>query len=298
VIRTQHDLVVLRGTGSGDFAAPDTRYVPDWYFGNWAMGAADFDGDGNLDIALAAFRIVRVFFGDGAGHFPRFASATTTMLHPSPGRSPDYQGGNNPRNLAFGQFARAGRTEIAAGTAEGDVVILAYESGALREVSRIETEFIDTFVYAGAFREPGKTDAYLTGNYTVLGTRAAPRLFYVETAEPIVTTSRPSGRSRAVRGFAANTLNFDVEMQGGCVPQNTDHWSLTREGIFGFDRHGARTVETVLENGTLYFRLTAPWAKAPILGRVQQISGGTYTGDVFVSAPCGAQTVPFTITPR
>jgi hypothetical protein len=296
VIRTQHDLVLLRGTGSGDFAVPENRYVPDWYFGNWAMGAADFDGDGNVDIALAAFRIVRVFFNDGTGHFPRFASAVTTMLRPIPGRAPEFQGGNNPRNLGFGQFVRAGRTEIAAGTAEGDVVILAYENGALREVSRIETEFVDTYLYAGAFREPGKTDAYLTSPFT--GTQAAPRLLYVEAAEPIVTTSRPSGRSRAVRGFAASTLHFDVEMHGGCVPQNTDHWSLTREGIFGVDRHGAQTVETVLENGTLYFRLTAPWARLPILGRVQQGAGGSYTGDVFVSAPCGAQMMPFTITPR
>jgi hypothetical protein len=296
VIRTQYDLVFLRGTGAGDFAPQQTRYLPNQYFGGWAMESGDIDGDGNLDVALAAFRIVRVFFGDGTGKFPRFASATTPMLHAAAERPPDWQGGNNPRSLALGSFVHAGRTEIAAGTAEGDVVVLAYENGKLREVSRIETEFVDAFVQSAAFREPGKTDLYLTGNYNPTGTKATPRLFYVE-PDSADTISRPAGRSRAVRGFLSPIANFDVAMRGDCAPVATERWALTREGVFGLERRQEQTVETVLENGSLYFRLTTPWALAPIMGALE-LHGGAYKGDVFVKSACGLGDVQFTITAR
>lgn len=52
VIKSQHDLVVLRGIREGDFAPADVRYIPNRYFGGWDMKVADIDGDNHLDIAL------------------------------------------------------------------------------------------------------------------------------------------------------------------------------------------------------------------------------------------------------
>ena len=72
VLRGVNDLVVLRGTGGGDFV-PQTRFLPQTAFGWWSTSLADVDRDGNLDVVLAGFRSVRVLFGDGRGGFSRVA---------------------------------------------------------------------------------------------------------------------------------------------------------------------------------------------------------------------------------
>jgi hypothetical protein len=55
VIRRVHGLVVLHGTGGGNFV-PRTCYLPDEPFGNRSTGLADVDREGNLDVVTAGFR--------------------------------------------------------------------------------------------------------------------------------------------------------------------------------------------------------------------------------------------------
>src|SRR5205814_994518 len=59
---------------------------------------------------------------------------------------------------AIGHFTRSDRNEIAADTLEGDLVIFAYEQGALIETSRTETGFPFLLFKAGNFRGSALTD--------------------------------------------------------------------------------------------------------------------------------------------
>lgn len=310
VIRAPKELVVLRGIGGGEFAPPDIRYLPRSYVAAETLELGDIDGDGNLDVAMSAYRMVRVFLGDGTGRFPRVVSAATRRLRNIPGMGPDVDGKTNPRSLALGQFIRKGRTEIAAGTAEGDVLVFAYESGMLREVSRTETEFPDAYVNAGVFRESGETDMFLTGNYGYnYGAKPPSRLFYVDPAPPVLNAAHSGGRTRAVRGFASPMMKFDVEMRGNCAPEATVRWTIAREGVFGLERRSAagesvsgleraeETVETLLDGGPLMFRLTVPWASEPLHGELARTQTG-YRGEVFTKTQCGSGYVQFTVTQR
>ena len=56
---------ILLGDGSGGFGAP---YTPPALEGNEAVGAADFNGDGHVDLLVGDFGR-RVLFGDGQGGF-------------------------------------------------------------------------------------------------------------------------------------------------------------------------------------------------------------------------------------
>jgi len=303
VIRTNEELVLLRGIGGGDFAAAEGRYLPWDPFGWWATELADVDGDGNLDVVNAGFRLVRVFFGDGNGAFPRVSSARIAKLRetviPSyaqvpmpphiPAPTPDTQG--LPRTLAFGSFVGAGRTEIAAGTGEGDVVILAYERGALREVGRVETELLSADVHAGAFSGRGRTDVYVTWNFFYPPQRPASRLLYG--APSPVEPGHGVSRSRAAHGSFAQVTELAFRASGDCVNMN-ETWTLTREGIFGVDR--AHGVETAIEGDVLAFRLTVPWAPAPVMVNLRA-NGRSYEGAQEIETNCGWRMVTFSATP-
>lgn len=54
----------------------------------------------------------------------------------------------------------------AAGTGAGDLVVLSYENGALREVARTLTELWLPTVKAGSFRTPGVSDMPATTTAT------------------------------------------------------------------------------------------------------------------------------------
>lgn len=305
VVRTNEELVVLRGIGNGELAAAEERYLPWSPFGWWETELEDVDRDGNLDVVMAGFRVVRVLFGDGRGGFPRVSYARVAKLRetiippfaqvPHPPELPPVTPDTNPqpRTLAFGEFIGKGRTEIAAGTGEGDVVIFAIERGALREVGRIATELLSADVHAGAFFARGRTDLYVTWNFFYPPERPQSRLLYAD-PKPVDEPQPVAGRTRAVRGSMVQTTRLHVEASGGCV--NVDEqWTLTREGIFGIDR--AHGVETAMESGLLAFRLTAPWAPEPVQMTLQA-NGRSYEGALDIVTNCGAQVVTFRATPR
>jgi hypothetical protein len=111
-------LLICKGLGKGRFAQPTAFEVGDF---PEAIEAADFDGDGNIDLALAieAGGDARILFGDGKGTFPG------TLDLPVGGRSEclvavDLNGDGLPDLLIVDQkeltvFINAGGRKFAAG---------------------------------------------------------------------------------------------------------------------------------------------------------------------------------------
>jgi FG-GAP-like repeat len=309
VFRTGEELVIARGIGNGDFAPAEIRYLPMQPFGFSHTEVADVDGDGNLDVIIAGFRRISVFFGDGRGAFPRFQWAAIDKVreavipswavipHPpgTPGLTPDNI--SQPRILAVGQFIGQGRTEIAAGTGEGDVVVFAYENGALREVGRETTAHLGADVQRGAFHARGKSDLLVTWNYSYPAQRPRPRVLNAEPRPLEPPSPRREIRTRAFRGIASAESIFDVQASGDCIAFS-ETWMLTREGIFG--RNADRTVETTIESGVLSFRVAAPSsmsAQWPITGALRA-NGRRYEGIVEMDTPCGFAPVTLIAVPR
>ena len=306
VIRTSNELNVLRGVGNGDFAPAVTRWLPSNPFGWWETELVDVDNDANLDVLVAGQRVVRAFLGDGRGSFPRLASTKIARLHDPVYPSGTWIGGppgrpaitadnaNQPRNFAFGSFVRKGRTEIAAGTGEGDVVVLAWERNGLREVDRIQTEQLSADVHAGSFLAPGSHDLYVTWNFGYPQARPVPRLLYAEPAAAAQQV-RSVSRRRAVDARTA-PMSFDVRVSHPCMATTTDTWELTWEGPFGVQRRPDRTVEVTLDGDVLAFRLEPAGGETTATTLEQK--HGTYEGTHDVDTPCGRQFVKITAKAR
>jgi hypothetical protein len=104
----------LRGIGGGAFDAPVATEVG---AGPTSLAVADFDGDGFLDVALAAAvdGLVTVLYGDGSGAFPRRTDVPT---------------GVDCRSIALGDFDRDGLPDVAALAAGNQVVAILLSTGA------------------------------------------------------------------------------------------------------------------------------------------------------------------------
>lgn len=301
VVRAESSLITMLGIGGGDFAPPVIRYLPGRHFvgSTGDMRLSDIDGDKNLDIIIAAPRLVRVFMGDGTGRFPRVASAPIAQL-----RSPAVPINRESLQLelAFpklevGQFVRSGRNEILAGIREGDLVVLAYENNKLQEVARTETEFLSPQVYVGAYRTPGRTDVYVTGAMWNNGW-PTPALMYVDGTLPTAARATVGGRTRAVRGFASPGTKFDVQLRGdSCVTTSFDSWTVTREGIWGTQRTPEKAVDLVQEGDILSVRFNAPWATTPVEAYLER-KGNNYVGFTHANTACVSSRVQVTVTPR
>jgi len=298
LIPTQNDLVLLRGRGNGDFAPPENHFAP---VGSSNFALADVDGDGNLDFVTEEFRGVRVLFGDGAGHFPRHSIISVPRVREVAHSAIDemkYQSGH-VHHLAIGEWVRQGRVEIAIGTPEGDAVILAYQNGRMAEVGRVATEYMGTEIHAGSFLEAGKRDLYMIWAFDYFSNRPQPRLFDAQPA----TSVRGGGRTRAARGFVSPKLEFDVTITGDCAPAEVLRWSLTREGIFGFDEREGYKVETISPyDGRLDYRLTVPWSSIPIIGWLDystfRKTAGTWIGSAGARTACGEHVVRLSAVQR
>jgi hypothetical protein len=294
VIRCLDDLVTLRGTGGGTFTV-ENLYLPMDY-GWWGTRLADVDADGNLDVILAAFRSVRVFFGDGRGKWPRTTTASIAKVRDAnvPATLPDLgvDRMNQPRDLAAGHFTRRDRMEIAAGTGEGDLVILAYEGGALREVARTPTEFWLLGVRGGTFREPARTDLYVTGTLYWGANMPRPRVFHA-IERPAIEPVRAAGRRRAVSAPARAQTEVEVQTSGECMEPYAARFAFARDGIFGLADQASTRIEAVFDGPSMYFRLSAPFALEPVKTALAN-AGGTYTATPSVLTPCGWKTMTIT----
>jgi hypothetical protein len=298
VIRCVNDLVVLRGTGGGKFAV-ENRYLPsNERFGSQSARLGDIDGDGNLDVVLPAQRGIRVFFGDGRGNLGRSTQVTIAKTHEielPPGLeflAP--KNINEPRDLALGHFTRNDRMQIAAGTVEGDVVVFSYEQNQLKEVSRNRTEFWQADVRSGSFRGAGN-DLYVTGTLIWGEMYPKPRLFLGADHISTSAASTPqSSRRRAINGSPL-ALALQMEMRGECIDESSAEWSFTRDGVFGVAKRGDTTIEAVFEGSSIYYRLSAPFAKEPVTGVLTEDSG-SYAGTADVMTSCGTKTMSINAT--
>ncbi len=201
-----------------------------------------------------------------------------------------------PRDLAFGEFVASGRTEIAAGTAEGDVVILAFVQGRLQEVSRTQTEFVLPDLHAGAFLQPGRVDLYVTWNAGYGAGYPKPRLFSAQPSISASTVSPSRARTRAARTpTPASPHAFSITAGGACVPSVAVASVLTGDGAFGIYRDAGQTLETVVDDeGMMYVRLNAPWLTYPITSTLSATARG-YEGTAAGMTACGQQPVSFVV---
>lgn len=291
VIRCVNDLVVLLGTGGGKFTVV-TRHLPsNESFGSQSARLGDINGDGNLDVIMPALRGIRVFFGDGRGNFPRTAQVKIAKTHDIvgvPAGIPVPANINEPRDLALGHFTRSDRMQIAAGTVEGDLVVFSYEQDQLKEVARTRTDFWHLDVRSGSFRGTGN-DIYVTGTLIWGDMYPRPRIFNgadkLTTAE---TAARPPGRGRAILASPPSEVALQMQIHGECINEASSQWRFARDGVFGVAKQGDTTIEAVFDGPSIYYRLSAPYAKEPVMGVLTE-ENGSYAGTAQVMTDCGTK---------
>jgi hypothetical protein len=202
-----------------------------------------------------------------------------------PGGVMDGANSAQPRNVVLGHFTRGDQLQIAAGTSEGDIVILGYEQGTLREVSRTVTEFWLLELRGGAFQGTGGTDLYVTGTLIWGENWPKPRLFYGP--DELATggaVARVSGRRRS-SGLTPG-MALRMQMQAECVDAVAGRWNFSREGVFGVAQQGGATIEAVFDESQIYYRMNVPFSVETMYGALEA-ANGSWSGTTNVLTSCG-----------
>jgi len=145
---------ILLGNGDGTFnlagANPATGNTPT------AIAAGDFNGDGNLDLAISngSNNTVTILLGNGNGTFTAAASPAT---------------GNSPSSLVVGDFNGDGKPDLAVTNATDNTVtiLLGNGDGTFKTAASPVTGNRPSAIAAGDFNGKGKVDlavANATGN--------------------------------------------------------------------------------------------------------------------------------------
>ena len=135
--------------GAGEAASPfqEARRISlPKDFGSVAVAAADFDGDGHVDLALVGRTAACFLFGDGRGGFRPCA--------PVPA-------GANPSSIAVADVNRDGRPDVVVANHETDYVTLLVNAGGGRFTSRtlrVRSSPHPHAVAVGDFDRDGKPD--------------------------------------------------------------------------------------------------------------------------------------------
>ncbi len=299
VLRTPEDLVILFGKGGGKFDVVD-HFVPmNMQYGWWSTKLGDIDGDGNSDIVMVGWRMVRVLFGDGTGKFPRMATANIAKLHDStaPAWFPiDTDKLNQPRDLAIGHFTSSTQTQIAAGTSEGDIVILGWEDGALKEVSRTATEFWAVDIRSGHFHSGAMSDVYAMGTLIWGDIYPRPHVFNgADSPNAATAIAAHPGRGRAFRISNPNSA-LNIQISGDCVDASSARWVFNREGVFGSAVRDSARIEALFDGTSIFARLTAPYLQMPMSVELTKDASGAYSGSAMALSSCGPTTLSLRAT--
>ena len=191
---------------------------------------------------------------------------------------------NYPRNLVIGHFTRNDQHQIALGTLEGDIVVLSYEQGAVREVSRTRTEFWQLELRGGNFDTTPGTDLHVMGTLIWGENWPRPRVFHTSNVVSASTSMREGGRRRGIA--AATETRLQMSFAADCVRQAPDRWTFAREGVFARAAREDTTIDAVFGDFNIHFRLTAPYALEPAYGTLTE-TAGKYSGTVEVMTSCG-----------
>ncbi|HXW91842.1 MAG TPA: VCBS repeat-containing protein, partial [Terriglobales bacterium] len=114
-----YNISLLVGNGDGTFKAPTVAIAGV----NGALAVADFNGDGNLDLAVEADpTVAEVYLGNGAGAFSNSSSYVLSL--------PGFPGMTIPSYMAVADFNLDGKPDIAA----GNVVLLGNGNGTFQGV--------------------------------------------------------------------------------------------------------------------------------------------------------------------
>ncbi len=214
-------VAIFLGDGSGGFTPGAEIIVPNAH----GLAAADFNFDGELDVAVATygFNTIAVASGDGTG---AFGPATEHDLKP---------GGHSPFDVAAADFNGDGKPDVVTANFSGDASVLL-------NLPNVKINVADSFASepgtVGRFRvtRTGCTAEPLLVHYTVSGT-SHPGTDYKElSGEVTIETGRANAPIRIIP--------FDDTLSE--LPE-TVTISLSADAFYGVLGHSSATI-TISDN--------------------------------------------------
>ena len=153
---------VLLGDGTGNFTLASSPVTTSYSPRSVAVG--DFNGDGNLDLAVACSGSVSVLLGDGTGNFTLASSPTT---------------GGQPSSVAVGDFNGDGKLDLAVANFISNTVsiLLGDGTGNFTPVYSLATGNNPWSVAVGDFNGDGKLDLAVANGQFSYGTPSTVSVF-------------------------------------------------------------------------------------------------------------------------
>jgi large repetitive protein len=148
VLDVNGSLSIFLGNGDGTFQSeknfPTTSGS---YYG--VLAVADFNGDGNPDVAIGSNGGVFVMLGNGDGTFQTAV---------------EYALGNTAQLLAVADFNRDGTADIAVATGAGIQILLGNGNGTFQAPAAVGTAFLSAALLVADFNGDGKPDLLTTSS--------------------------------------------------------------------------------------------------------------------------------------
>jgi len=251
---------ILLGDGTGNFSPASSPAVGDW---PTSVAAADFNGDGILDLAVANKHdnTASILLGDGTGNFSLASSSAA---------------GGEPASAVTGDFNGDAIPDLAVADWEGTVSILLGDgTGNFTLASSVATGIQPWSLAAGDFNRDGKLDLVVPSVFT-------DTVSILLQAGPAATLSPAS-------------LTFVTQLLGTTSGPQTV--TLTNTGGETLDITSIAATTNFSETNTCGSTLTAG-ASCSITVTFTPVGVGTLTGSITVtdSASNSPQTVPLTGT--